>query len=66
LSHFTPRCLKRSVEKAGFEVKDIIPDRAMVELAKRVIDAWARISFHVAGHIGTEAMLLKAVKEEND
>ncbi len=64
LSHFTPASLRRAVEQAGFAVRDVTPDRAMVEPAKRVIDAVAALSFHAAGHVGTEAMLLRAVRKE--
>lgn len=56
--------LARAAEQAGFAVRDVTPDRAMVEPAKRVIDAVAALSFHAAGHVGTEAMLLRAVRKE--
>ncbi|MFQ5582329.1 MAG: methyltransferase domain-containing protein [Mariprofundaceae bacterium] len=65
LSHFTPRSLKRAVEDAGFEVRGISPDHAMVEPAKRLIDSLAVLPFIMGGHIGTEAMLLTAVRKEN-
>ncbi|MDQ7010890.1 MAG: hypothetical protein Q9M29_03620, partial [Mariprofundaceae bacterium] len=65
-SHFTPRSLKRAVKDAGFTVRGISPDHAMVEPAKRLIDSVAALPFIVGGHIGTEAMLLTAVRKEND
>ena len=66
LSHFTPRSLKRAVEDAGFTVRDIAPDLAMVEPMKKLIDWVAAIPFIMGGHICTEAMLLTAVRKEND
>ncbi len=66
LSHFTPASLRRAVEQAGFAVRAIEPDRAMVEPAKRVIDALARLGYRLSGHLGTEAMLLTAHRSEDD
>ncbi len=40
LSRFTPSSLRRAEDRAGFAVRAIEPDRAMVEPARRVIDAW--------------------------
>lgn len=62
LSHFTPRSLKRAVESAGFETRSIVRDHAMVEFTKRIIDDVAAIPTMLGGDIGTEAMLLKAMK----
>jgi len=62
LSHFTPASLRRAVEQAGFRVRRLEPDRAMVEPAKRLIDAAARLGFYMAGYLGTEAILLTAEK----
>jgi len=63
LSHFTSTSLRRAVDQAGFRVRRIEPDRAMVEPAKRFIDALARLSFSAFGYLGTEALLLTVEKQ---
>jgi 2-polyprenyl-3-methyl-5-hydroxy-6-metoxy-1,4-benzoquinol methylase len=61
LYHFNSETIRLAVEKAGFKVVAVLPDRGIVQSRKKAINHIARITGSLTGRILTDALEIHAI-----